>query len=175
MLPQIESQSSCWKMASWQSTMWLGNCLRHSTEILVMFNLELAVMPNTSWKSFKKKKPVKPAQFIVLFGKVWFFPVTVIPCLQSTQIFKCAVGESATHSPVSRSGGSLTPMDPDRTRSVSCFPVLHRHVLGSAWKCSFVCLCLYENYRCLWGWAFTEQRSWRLCFGSWLPTWWLNA
>lgn len=155
-------------MASRRSTMWLGNCLRHSTENLMMFNLELAVMPNTSWKLLKKKKKsVKPAQFIVLFGKVWggFF-VTMILCLQSTQIFQHVVRESTTHSPMSRSGGSLTPMDPDRTKSVSCFPALHRHVLGNAWKYSFVCLCLCENYRCLWGWAFTEQRSWRLCFGS---------
>jgi len=87
-----------------------------------------------------------------------------------------ACSESACHpGPASGTGGSLTLVGPDRSKSVSCVPSPHRHALGHAWKYSFVCLCLRENYRCLWAWASAEQRSWQSCFGSWLPTWWLNA
>lgn len=136
----------------------------------VLLNLELAVIQNLSWKSSLLKKnqgrQINSSYSLVSPFFLW---------KRSTPVIQRALRESATLSPVNRSGGSLTLMDPDRTKSVSHFLSLHRRVLGNAWKYSFVCLCLCENYRCLWGWASKEQRLWRLCFGSWLPTWWLNA
>lgn len=151
--PQV--QNRCYACIVWATKLLLENgfttlnyvireLLKALNRNLVMFNLELAVMPNTSWKLFFKKNKKSEASSIhcTLWSGLGFF--FLWGCLLSTCIFRCVVRESTTHSPMSRSGGSLTPTDPDRSKSVSCFPALHRHVLGNAWKYSFVCLCLWK-------------------------------